>query len=116
MKTLKKLFVFAIALCCAAPAFANLTFPITATGSTAGQVISAASPKVLTLVSITATGTWGGTTITVQKSADGGTTWIDTGVSLTANGEDFCYIRAGDQVRVTATGGTGINLVVLIRS
>lgn len=100
----------------AAPAFANLTFPVTATGATAGQVISASSPKVLTLVSVTAYGTWGGTTITVQKSTDGGTTWIDTGISLTANGEDFTYVRAGDMVRVTATGGTGINLTVLIRS
>lgn len=114
---MKKLTAFLFALMLfAAPAFANLTFTRTTTGSTAGQIISASSPKVLTLVSVTAYGTWGGTTITVQKSTDGGTTWIDTGISLTANGEDFTYVRAGDQVRVTATGGTGINLTILIRS
>lgn len=116
MKTLKKLFIFALALCCAVPAFANLTIPVKATGSTAGQVISGSSPKVLTLVSVTAYGTWGGTIVTVQKSMDGGTTWIETGVSLSANGEDLCYIRAGDMVRVTATGGSGIHLTILIRS
>jgi hypothetical protein len=102
---------------CLAPtlAFANLTFPVAATGSTDSKTYEINAPKVPRLVEIRATGTWGGTTITVQSSSDGGTTWIDTGVSLTANGTDYAYIVAGDLVRVTATGGSGISLTVRIR-
>lgn len=96
-------------------AYANVTFEVTGTGSAAGQTIYQGVQKIPRLVEIRATGTWGGTTITVQTSSDGGTTWIDAGVSLTANGSDYAYVVAGDLVRVTATGGTGISLTVLIR-
>lgn len=96
-------------------AFANVTFSVSATGSATAQTIYEGVQKIPRLVEVRASGTWGGTTLTVQTSSDGGTTWIDAGVSLTANGADFAYIVPGDLVRVTATGGSGISLSVRIR-
>jgi hypothetical protein len=115
MKYLRSI-LLGLALCLAPTlALANITIPVAATGATTAKTWEPNAPKVPRLCEIRATGTWGGTTITVQTSSDGGTTWIDTGVSLTANGTDYAYIVAGDLVRVTATGGTGISLTIRIR-
>jgi len=69
------------------------------------------------------TGTFGGTTVTLQASPDGGTTKVTlndpltgTAYSLTANGAIDIKLGAGgtnsDQIRLYAvtTGGAGINI------
>lgn len=116
MKTLRRIFSFVLFVAfCATPAWANLTFTRTTTGATAGQFLDAGQPATSRLVEIRAYGTFGGTTLTVQTSHDGGTTWVDSGVSITAAAVDYLYIVRGDQVRVTATGGSGISVTIRVR-
>lgn len=116
MKPFRRWF-FLILAACSLPLFAhaNLTFTRTTTGATAGQYLEQGAPPTARLVEIRAFGTFGGTTLTVQTSHDGGTTWIESGVTFTAAGVDYLYIVRGDQVRVTATGGTSISVTVRVR-
>jgi hypothetical protein len=56
---------------------------------------------------IVAYGTWDTATVTIQLSPDGGTTWIDTDASFTANGAKNITARAGLLYRAAvATAGT----------
>jgi hypothetical protein len=53
-------------------------------------------------------GTWSGTTAQLQRSPDGGTTWINIdGASLTANGGWSNLSLPAGSYRVTITGGPG---------
>ena len=88
---------------------------VTATGGqtplTAGKDIHAQD------FTIAAWGTWGsGGSVTIQVSFDGGTTWISTGVTFTANGIQNLFGRyQGAQFRANITAGTGFNLNVVIQ-
>lgn len=79
-----------------------------------GDTIEAYNPvgKEAAFATVQAFGTWGGATLVLQGSNDGGTTWaaIDdmngTAVSFTANG--YAGIRtAFNALRVAMSGGTG---------
>lgn len=75
---------------------------LTANGSatvTLGHV-----PAAVTLWGL---GTWGSGTMKLEMSADGGTTWYDTGASLTANGYST-ITNTGENTlfRVTLSGAT----------
>ncbi len=116
MKRLRSFIAFVLCLALTPlAALANLRFTPAATGATAAQSFMPGSPTTARLAEIRVSGTFGGTTVTVQTSSDGGTTWIDTGVSFTAAAIDYVYIVPGDSVRVTCTGGSGISLVVRVR-
>lgn len=52
--------------------------------TTAGQ--SEAVPSYGSYLTLIASGTWGGASLVVQVSPDEGATWVDSEVSLTANG------------------------------
>ena len=52
-----------------------------------------------------ASGTWGGGTLTLQASPDGGTTWY-TVATLSANGRSKVFLGTGEIVRVTLSGAT----------
>ena len=58
-------------------------------------------------VVLVAEGTWGGGTLTLQITPDGGTTWVTTGKTLTANGTVTFDCPAGLQFRATLAGATG---------
>ena len=58
-------------------------------------------------------GTWDGATATVELSPDGGTTWVDSGISLTADGMTNLEAR-GDQIRAVLAGGGGSESVTVV--
>lgn len=55
---------------------------------------------------IQATGTFGGGTVSIEASYDGGTTWLATGLSFTAAGLKYLQTPAG-KIRTNITGGSG---------
>ena len=70
-------------------------------------------------VSFIASGTFGGATLTVEISPDGGTTWVSTGSTLTAAGVVELAYGEGTSLRVTlsgATGTTSVNVWCALRS
>lgn len=79
-----------------------------------GQSTNAASSTTVLssggFMSLLASGTFGGGTLTVQASPNGGTTWIDTTATLTAAGIVNFVAGAGVLVRLNLTGATAPNL------
>lgn len=73
----------------------------TANGSTAKFVSSG------DFMSLIASGTFGGATITVEVSPDDGTTWIATSATLTAAGVTNFIGGEGLRFRFTLSGATG---------
>jgi hypothetical protein len=97
-------------------AYASATFAITGTGATAAQVIYEGQAAQARIMEIRAEGTWGDTTITMETKARGSSVWIAMpSISLTADKVTYLYLVPGDSVRLTATGGSGISVVVRIR-
>lgn len=76
--------------------FANLN---TATGT------SNAFPSSGDYLSVVASGTFGGGTLTVEVSPDSGSTWVPTSVSLTAPGIANFIGGEGLQFRLSFSGG-----------
>ncbi len=63
-------------------------------------------------------GTWGGTTLTVEELMPDGTTWVAvSGLSFTSNVNGYGPLRFkyNTKVRGVLTGGSGMNLNVLIQ-
>lgn len=56
-------------------------------------------------------GTFGGATVVIDISPDGGTTWFPTSISLSAQGFGSIDLGAGDYIaRANVTGGTAASL------
>lgn len=90
-----------------------LTASANATGA-AKDITSGSHSFKSHLRTIYAYGTWDSATVIVQASHDGGTTWVPTGISITADGLENLEIR-GTHVRGVVSGGLGsesINLVM----
>lgn len=86
--------------------------------NTTGSGVPTVAPQTIqAVVACWATG-FGGGTVTVQFSPDGGTTWLGfpTAITFTANGSANITLPAGVQVRASlagATGPSGVNCRVL---
>lgn len=100
-------------------AFVNrfLTTPTTWSFSASGNGSSEAvfSNDPLQLV---ANGTFGGGTVTLQSSIDGGTTWNTvSGISITSSGAapQLIYASWGELFRAVLTGGTSPSLTVYLQ-
>lgn len=78
--------------------------------ATSAEHITACSETII----VVASGTFGSGTVTLQVSPDGGTTWVTTGKTLTADGSVFQDFPAGSRLRVALTGATGPDLDVWI--
>ena len=62
-------------------------------------------------------GVFGGGTVQLQQTQDGGQTWWDVeGASLTASGTKEVEVAWGDVLRATLTGATNPNVSANIRS
>lgn len=86
------------------------TFAASGNGETSSNLHS----RTLELVAF---GTWGGGTLTLEYTVDGGTTWIAlSGLSMTANGTTG-DIRAasGTLFRPVLTGSTSPALTVILQ-
>lgn len=57
-------------------------------------------------ITLVVSGTFGGATLTVEVSADGGTTWVTSGVTATAAGAFNFIIGQGLLARLTLSGVT----------
>lgn len=82
----------------------NLTWDFTASGNGTGQAVNASNP-----LQFEARGTFGGGTVTLESSLDGGTSWFPvSGVSLTAAGRanQLIYASWGEVFRAVLTGAT----------
>ena len=64
------------------------------------------------LRTVVAWGTFGGGTLTLQMSPDGGTTWLSLGadVEFTADGVANVQLGAGIPLRANLAGSTGANV------
>lgn len=60
------------------------------------------------LYQLIANATWNAGNVKVQQLGPDGSTWLDTGVSLTANGVTTVYLAAGVQARLVVTTATGV--------
>ena len=80
--------------------FKSLGAALAANGSTGAIDVSGASQ-----VTLGASGTWGGGTLTWEISLDHGTTWVTSGLSQTADGSKI-LTNPATQVRGTLAGAT----------
>lgn len=93
---------------------AAITFTASATGTTASQVIYEGQAAQARIMEVSAEGTFGGTSIVIQRAARGTSTYLDV-ATITAAGIDYVYLVPGDSVRLVLTGGTGISVTIRIR-
>lgn len=73
---------------------------------------------VLRPMQLTANGTFGGGTVTLESSIDGGTTWNTvSGISITSSGvaPQLIYASWGELFRAVLTGGTSPSLTVYLQ-
>lgn len=64
-------------------------------------------PSAGDYITLIAQGVFGGATITVELSPDGGTTWVATSAVLTATGVQNFIGGEGLKFRLTLSGATG---------
>jgi hypothetical protein len=93
---------------------ASASFTVTATGTTAAQVIYEGQAAQSRIMEIRTEGDLGGTSISIETRARGSSTWI-ANKTITAAGVTFYYFVPGDSVRLVCTGGSAISFVLRIR-
>jgi hypothetical protein len=79
---------------------------VTADGNSAALALDRAHGGGGRAFTLIATGTWGGGTITLQLSPDGGTTWVSTSYTLSANGEQHGTDMIATHARLNLAGAT----------
>lgn len=80
----------------------------------AATVNSGTFPSAGDFMSLVASGGFGGGTLTVQVSPDGGTTWINTPATLTAAGVTNFIGGEGLLFRLALTGAAGASLTAWV--
>ena len=99
-----------------------LNFTLTANGSTPvfslpdGISVLPVTTKTVAdnVVAWAAQGTWGGGTLALQVSPDGGTTWFNQQAGLTANGVQYSAGASDMLGRFTLTGATSPSLTIYV--
>lgn len=99
-----------------------MTFALTANGSTNAFLINDDLPNFPVVTTNTnsaicpwaAQGTWGGGTLVLQVSPDGGATWYNQQAGLTANGIQYTPNMTDLLGRFTLTGATSPSLTMFV--
>lgn len=64
---------------------------------------------------VLASGDFGGGTLTIHLSPDGGTTYYSTGLSLTAAGLLTVNVKDGDKIKLVLAGSTSPDIDISVR-